>query len=132
MDFFRAGPEADGQGSRMTKGLGAWLLGYGFILFACGAAAYLANPTFQLLLVAGAVTGGLMAALGVVSIQGAKWVPRAASMLTLIFMMAGLALVMQYGLKVIKESTGLVEGIISLVVFFASATALWRLKKEKA
>ena len=114
----------------MTKGVGAWLLGYGFILFACGAVAYLVNPTFPLLLAVGAVTGGLMAALGVVSIQGAKWVPRAASMLTLIFMMAGLALVMQYGLKVIKESTGLVEGIISLVVFFASATALWRLKKK--
>lgn len=127
-DFFRAAVKPDGQGSCMTKG--AWLMAYGVLLFFCGVAAYLVNPAFPLLLISGALAGGLMAGLGVIFLKGGSWVLTVATMLTLVFMMFGLALAMNYGLKVIKESTGLAETMVSVAIFAVSGLALWALKKK--
>ncbi len=114
----------------MTKGLAAWMFGYGFILFVLGAAAYLLNPAYPLLLVAGAVGGGIMAALGIACMKGPVWLFTAATMLTLVVMMLGLAMAMQYWLKVIRESAGPAEAVIATLVFAASSVVLWRLKKK--
>lgn len=104
---------------------------YGVALFICGVAAYLANPLYPLLLISSAVAGGLMAGFGVIFLKGASPVVKTiATMLTLVFMMFGLALAMNYGLKAIKESTGQKEAAVSTGIFLVSAAALWRLKKE--
>ncbi len=113
----------------MTKGVS--LMIYGVALFICGVAAYLANPLYPLLLISSAVAGGLMAGFGVIFLKGAPtMIQTITTMLTLIFMMFGLALAMNYGLKVIKESTSQKETVVSAGIFAASAAALWRLKKK--
>lgn len=114
----------------MTKGLGAWLFGYGFILFVLGAAAYLASPLYPLLLVGGAVAGGLVAALGVLASKGTAWANTAATMLTLVLMMLGLAMAMQYWLQVIKNTPSVPQAAIATLIFVVSAVVLWRLKKK--
>lgn len=114
----------------MTKGLGAWLFGYGFALFAFGAAAYLVNPMYPLLLVGGAVAGGLVAAFGILASKGTAWAKTAATMFTLIVMMLGLAMSMQYWLQVSKNTPSVPEAVIATLIFLASAVVLWRLKKK--
>jgi len=114
----------------MTKGLGAWLFGYGLVLFLLGAAAYLANPTFPLLLLGGAVAGGLMAAVGVLSTKGIPRIATAAIMITLVVLMLGLAMASQYWLQVGKGAASLPEAVIATLVALASGVVLWRLKKK--
>lgn len=115
----------------MTKGLGAWLFGYGVFLFACGAAAFLLNPNqAPTPLVAGAGAGGMAAFLGVLAWNGTKWVPRFSLVMTVIFMMLGLALAMQHWMLVYSGKPEVPAALLSVAVFIGSSVMLWALKTK--
>ena len=115
----------------MTKGLAVWLLGYGVFLFVCGAAAFLLNPNqAPTPLLAGTLTGGLMAVLGVLSGNGVKWVPRVGLMLTIIFMMLALAMSMQQWMLVISGKPEFLSAQLATVLFLGTAAMLWALKTK--
>ena len=114
----------------MTKGV--WLVMFGVFLFVCGAAAYLLNPNqAPTSLVAGAIGGGIIAMLGVMVMKGStKWALTAGTMLTIVFMMLGLAMAMQHWLTVYKGGKDVVLPIIDTVLVAGAAVVLWGLKKK--
>jgi hypothetical protein len=130
-DFFRAVTGAGGQSGGMTKGLGLWLLGYGVFLFICGAAGFLINPNqAPTPLLAGTLTGGLMAVFGVLSFKGVKWVAKTAMMITIVFTMFSIAIAMQQWMLVYSGKPELPAAAIATVLFGGSALALWALRTK--
>lgn len=115
---------------RMTKG--AWLMVFGVFLFACGAAAYLANPNqAPTSLVAGAIGGGIASMLGVMVMKGTpQWALAAGNMLTIVFMMLALAMSMQHWMLVYNGGKDVLSPVIDTVVVLGAAVVLWGLKKK--
>ncbi len=115
----------------MTKDLGGWLFGYGLFLFACGAATYVSNPVqAPTPVVAGAIAGGLSAFFGVLVWKDTKWVPKPAMMMTVIFLMLGIALSMQHWILVINGKPEMVGAAISSAIVVASGAMIWALKTK--
>ncbi|RYD37193.1 MAG: hypothetical protein EOP87_04025 [Verrucomicrobiaceae bacterium] len=128
-DFFRAGNTPGPQHFPMTKG--KWLMGFGVFLFVCGAAAYLSNPAQPPTpLVAGALSGGLMAMLGVLADKGSKWALTSGIMLTIVLLMLALAMAMQHWLLVFQGGRDLLTPLLDTALLLAASAALWGLKRK--
>jgi len=113
----------------MTKG--KWLMGFGVFLFVCGAAAYLSNPAQPPTpLVAGALSGGLMAMLGVLADKGSKWALTSGIMLTIVLLMLSLAMAMQHWLLVFQGGRDLLTPLLDTALLLAASAALWGLKRK--
>ena len=115
----------------MTKGSGAWLIGYGLFLFVCGAAGYLLAPTAgSMMLLLGALTGGFAAFFGVLVKNGTGWASKGALVLCVILMMLFLALTMQQWVLTSKGGPNLGPAAAATAMWLGTVAMLWQIKKK--
>jgi hypothetical protein len=110
---------------------GKCLVILGMIVFGCSATAYQMDPgQGPVVLLMGALGGGLTAMFGFLLMHGSTWAYRAGFIMATICLMLGLAMSFQHWSLVLNGGKDFITPIMDGVMVLAAGATLWVLKKN--
>lgn len=110
---------------------GKWLVLFGMLVFGCAVISFQVNPgQGPIVLLAGALGGGVTAMFGFLLMNGANWAQRAGLIMAVICLMLSLAMSLQHWILVWNGGKDLVTPILDTVIAIGAGITLWVLKKN--